>query len=800
MSKKFSQENLPEKSSIQKVIPLTGGLDQITPNNLIKGGKLRKCQNFEADLNHGYTSITGYESFDGRPRPSSALYYRHDVTITGSAQVGDSILGVDSSATAEIVAIVTSVTPNYFVTTKVVGDFNKVEVLNISGLPEATSLEVPIPGGAPSSLLSAQYANLAADVYRADIQAPPGSGPILGIAMLGDSKFAFKNNVAQTAANIWKNSAAGWVQVPLGFELPFTSGGADYATGSVELIGGAAGSVDGITIDSVEIMSGAETFDTSLAVTAQNVVDNINANTSVPNYTATLVSQTITISAVTSGITPNGFVVAAALTTITTTNTNMAGGVDSDAIEVGDIITGATSAETATLTGVMLESGSWVAGTAAGKLIFLTASGAFQAENLNIGAALDVCTIASDADAIVLLPDGRYEIIVNNFGGGAGTDKMYGCDLVNRGFEFDGTTFLPINTGMTVDVPTHVEEFKNHLFFAFAGSAQHSGIGSPYSFTVISGAGELAVGDNITAFQDQPGAEGEGALAIISRNRVHVLYGTSSVDWNLVQFRTESGAFPYTVEEFGMTMMLDDRGIKNMRTTQAFGNFVAATLSQLIQPWINERKQKATASCISRDKSQYRLFFSDNYALYITTDNNKIVGMMPVLLDHSVTCTASREVEDGTEEMYFGATDGKVYQQDRGTSFDGGAISASMELHYLGLGSPRMKKRFLTAAVEISGGGYHDFAFRYKLGYGTDLISQPQAQTVIANFDAVIWDTPSMIWDNFRWDGETLKPSRVRLSGRSENISLIFTSNKDYYSAIRFSSVQLRIRNGKQIK
>ena len=800
MSRKFAENNLPEKSSKQRIIPLTGGLDQITPNNLIKDGRLRKSQNVEADLNHGYTSISGYERFDGQARPSNGLYYRHDVTITGSVIVGDAILGVDSSATAEVVAVVTSVTPNYLVITKVVGTFNAIEVLNVSASPEATSLSAPVPGGASSALLHAQYANLAADVYRADIAKPVGSGGILGLAMLGDSKFAWRNNAGGTAANLWENSAGGWVQVPLGFELAFTSGGADYATGSVELTGGAGGSVDGITVNSIEIMSGAEAFDTSLAVTAQNIVDNINANTSSPNYTATLATQTITITAVTSGITPNGFAVTSALTTITTTDTNMAGGVDSDAIEVGDVITGATSAVTATLTGVMLESGSWVAGTAAGKLIFLTASGAYQAENINIGAALDVCTIAGDADAIVLLPDGRYEVIVNNFGGGAGTDKIYGCDRVNRGFEFDGTTFLPIDTGMVVDVPTHVEEFKNHLFFSFAGSAQHSGIGLQYSFTVITGAGELAVGDNIAAFQDQPGAEGNGALAIISRNRVHILYGTSSADWNLVQFRTESGAFPYTVEEFGMTMMLDDRGIKDMKTTQQFGNFVSATRSQLIQPWINERKQKATASCISRDKSQYRLFFNDNYALYVTTDNNKIIGMMPILLDHSVTCTASREVEDGTEEMYFGATDGMVYQQDKGTSFDGEAISVSMELHYLHLGSPRMKKRFLTAAVEISGGGYHDFAFRYKLGYGTDLISQPAAQTLLANFDAVTWDTPSMIWDNFRWDGETLKPSRVRLSGRSENISLIFTSNQDYFSAIRFSSVQLRIRDGKQIK
>lgn len=98
------------------------------------------------------------------------------------------------------------------------------------------------------------------------------------------------------------------------------------ATGSVELTGGASGSVDDITVDSVSIMSGAESFDSDLATTASNVADNINAHTSSPNYTAEASSATITITAVDAGTGPNGFVVSSSTTTITTTDTNMSGG------------------------------------------------------------------------------------------------------------------------------------------------------------------------------------------------------------------------------------------------------------------------------------------------------------------------------------------------------------------------------------------------------------------------------------------------------------------------------------------
>ncbi len=100
------------------------------------------------------------------------------------------------------------------------------------------------------------------------------------------------------------------------------------STGTVTLDTGAAGSVDGITVNSIEIMSGAEAFDTDLSDTATNVAANITANTSVPNYTAVAVGAVITITADAEGIGPNGLTVTSSATTITTTDVDMAGGTD----------------------------------------------------------------------------------------------------------------------------------------------------------------------------------------------------------------------------------------------------------------------------------------------------------------------------------------------------------------------------------------------------------------------------------------------------------------------------------------
>ena len=95
--------------------------------------------------------------------------------------------------------------------------------------------------------------------------------------------------------------------------------------GTVQLTGGASGSVDGITVNAVEIMSGVEAFDTSLAITAQNVAANINANTSIPDYKAVANGDKVVIEAV-DGSAADAFVVVSSATTITTADTNMLAG------------------------------------------------------------------------------------------------------------------------------------------------------------------------------------------------------------------------------------------------------------------------------------------------------------------------------------------------------------------------------------------------------------------------------------------------------------------------------------------
>lgn len=560
--------------------------------------------------------------------------------------------------------------------------------IKVGSTQVGTCESAQVVNGETDAQKHAQYKNLAADEYRGDISALPGSGSVLGVWVYNDTVYAFRNASDGLTAKMYKESASGWTEVALGRELSYTSGG---------------------------------------------------------TYV----------------------------------------------IKVGDTVTGETSGATAVLTGVTVESGSFAAGTAAGRLIFASDTGTFQSETLKVGANLNVCTITGDASAITFaVPGGRFEFGNYNF---EGSTKMYGVDGKNRGFEFDGTTFIPIATGYATDTPSFLQEHLNHLFFAYGSSVQHSGIGTPHTWTIVSGAAELYMGDTVTGFKQQSGGNDSGALTIFTRNRIKILYGTDSSSWNLIPYKQETGAYPYTVQQLGNTLMLDDRGLTSLVAAQEYGNFADQSLSRHIQNWINNRRTLSRASCIVRDKSQYRLFFTDGYALYVTMNAGKVVGIMPIKLLDTPTCICSVELSTGEEAMFFGDSSGMVYQLDKGTSFDGDAIEFYLNMAYNHLGSPRVLKSFRNAVLEVAGTGYSEFYFGYDLGYGSTEIAQPRLNRASVNLASYQWDNSDTSFDaGASWDGRNLLPSNFDMGGDAENVSIRIQGNGDYFQPVKFSGVLIR--------
>ncbi len=674
--------------------PFEGGLDMISSPLKMAPGRVTQAQNFDVTVNGGYRRPQGYERHDGRPRPSDAAYATLGVVITGAFAVGNTITGVTSAATAVVAQVVAADPPTsaYLVITKISGTFTNGETLNVAASPQGTTNSVATVDGASTRLLHAQFKNAAADIYRADILAVPGSGSVLGVIRHGGVTYAIRNNAGATAAEMYKSSAGGWVAVSLGEEIRFTAGSGD--------------------------------------------------------------------------------------------------------IDEGDTLT--QGGVTAVVRRVVITSGTLGGGTAAGKLILSGRAGGNYAAGAATTSGAGALTLSAVQTAITMLPNGRFEFVKANFGGAANTTRIYGCDGVNRGFEFDGTYFVPIDTGMTTDAPTHVAFHKFHLFFSFGGSVQHSGIGTPYVWSPIVGASEMGMGDTVTGFMVQPAGETSAALAVFTRNRTSIIYGDSAADFELRQYREELGAYAWTIQDIGFTMFLDDRGFTSMSTAQEYGNFITNALTYHIQALVNTKRLIVSASMVARDLSQYRVFFTDKTALYFTFVGRKLIGIMPQMFADRVKCAYSGEETDGAEMMLFGDDAGIVYELESGTSHDGDAIEFYLDLPFHFSKTPRSKKRYRGGLFELTGEGYAAFSFSFTMGYGAGDVDTDPTQTLTSSFSSGHWDTGT--WDVGIWDGRSLLPIEFDLTGSAENIALRVYGNADYYDPITFHGVMLELSDRRRLR
>lgn len=653
------------------LIRLNGGLDQVTPTLSLPPGVARRAANFECSITGGYTRIAGYERFDGRPSPSSATYNILVCTFTGTVTVGQTVTGSISAATGRVIAV----TVASVVITRETGTFVINDVLNNGAGNVATITAVQ--GVSADGLTDATYQNLAADNYRADIIAVPGTGSILGVAYYNGVCYAWR------LTSMYKSTAGGWVAIALGKELSFGTGTA--------------------------------------------------------------------------------------------------------AIVDGNTVTGATSGATGVVARVVLQSGTFASGNAAGRLILSSSTGVFTSgENLTVAAAVKAIA-GGAATQITLTTGGRYETVVANFGGGTANYKLYGCDGVNRAFEFDGTTFVPIVTGMTVDTPNHITFHKQHLFLSFGASVQFSGLGYPYQWTPLLGAGEIAMNAEVSNLLVLPGDQSSGALAIYTRSDTSVLYGTSSANFSLSTFNSGTGAIAYTAQNMDQAYVLDDRGIISLGTSLNFGNFVPASLTMNIPKFIEQHRGLAVGSTVNRDKGQYRVFFSDGTGLYMTILNGQVLGSMPIQFGHNINCSVDSEAPSGGTVQFFGSTNGYVYQMDLGTSFDGDFIPANINLVYNSTKSPRILKRYRKAAVELSGDSYAEIQFGYDLGYRTAALTQPDDASYQNDLRSSYWD--DMSWDNFVWDGSDISPSEIEVTGTAENMAIRVSTNSDLFEPFTVNNI-----------
>jgi len=764
---------------------LVGGEDLVTPPLQVKPGKLLYSQNYEPGEAGGYTRLQGYERFDGQPKPSESTFILLPFDAgSNEPAVDDIITGSGSSFTAIVAGFV--LTSGDWSTNDAVGTLAVHEATGVFVDNEtltnttqtntlATQNGAQEAGGAPTDALYATWLQATIEWRRTQILVVPGEGDILGVWQYEGVKYAFRNNA-----------------------------------GTVTLDSGASGSVDSITVGGVEVMSASVNFTSSLTATATAVAANITA---LGLYTATSSSTTITISGSGSATTA----VISSATTISTTDTDTTAAVmhkstasgwstvdlglqlafTTGAVNkptIGETITGSagTGAKTAIVAGYSITSGTFADGDAVGILYLHTLSGTITNGTLLGGTSGVTAANAGTTSAITLPAGGKYEFWNYNFFGRASGNTMYFTNGVGFAMSFDGTGLSFIDLGMGTIYPTHLRPHKNHLFLTYDASLLHSDLGNPYVATAIGGAAEFAVGDRVNGLDIVQG----DVLAVLSRNSTRLLYGSSTLNWDLKEHSLVSGAREWTIQRILNTRYLEDRGFTQLNAVFAFGDFKENTFSQPIAPLVSSKLGTEVDSVTVREKDQYRCFFSDGTGLICRIQDGqqypqftRMEYPVPVL-----TCNTG-ENSAGQEEVYFGSNDGYVYQMDKGTSFDGAAIDYALRLPFNNLRSPRNKKRFFKAILEIEalGLGGVTLQFTPDFSYGSTFTPKAVQQTLDVKTGAAYWGD-NMEWNDFFWGAETPGSAEAYVEGSGQNMAFLIRGSSIYEDIHTITSVLLQYK------
>lgn len=649
------------------IVPLAGGVDQVTTPVLVEPGKLITCSNFEPDINGGYRRMGGFERFDGKQSPTDADY-TYVTTNSALISVGDTVATAGLTASGYVLFV----SGSDIAVSMTAGTFAPNDDLYVGATLVGQVLTVSVNAAETVDDHTAIKKELA-NYIRTFISAPPGEGPIRGLWEYKNIVYAFRDNVGATVGQMYKSSPSGWQLVNGGTEIQFS---------------GAVG----------------EIFD-------------------------------------------------------------------------GDTITGFTSGATATVVRALLRTGTWtVAGV--GTLVIASVSGTFNAsEELRVGGVKKAMS-ASLATLITLPAGGKYDFDNYNFFAQADTLRMYFANGVGVIHEFDGTNLIPIRTGLGNDRPTFIKGHKGHLVIGIQSSLQMSSVGNPYSWTALTGAAELGLGDTITGLQPQRGDAQTASMIITTKRKTLMLYGNSSSDFRIITLSPDTGGEAYTLQNINTPYMLDTKGVVSALETLDFGNFELGVKTRLVQPFINDLQGNATSSMIVRTQNQYRIFKNDGTGLILQVskeDNGNVT-----FFDYgTVIANVSTSYIDtnGVERRMIGSTDGMVYEIDKGTSFDGNSIVAYFLTVFNTVKSAHVRKRFRRVNVQTRSNGRTVINVGYDLSYGSSDNIAGNISSKTNTGSGGFWG--SFIWDNFTWDGSYAEQLTVDTPGTGDSLAVIVNTDRD---------------------
>ena len=330
-----------------------------------------------------------------------------------------------------------------------------------------------------------------------------------------------------------------------------------------------------------------------------------------------------------------------------------------------------------------------------------------------------------------------------------------GADIFS--FRMEGTGDLTTRTFFAKEIQPNgantpvrfITSHDHHLIAAGVEDEEttvyYSVYNNPNDFTGA-GAGSVAISDTIVGIRGF-----REDLIVFCENSLHKLININdSANVRVDPIAENVGCLSgFSIQEIGGDLVfLAPDGIRTVAGTARIGDVELGTVSKQIQPILNDLARNVNnyviSSMVHRDKSQYRLFYTDK-----TKDETEQRGIIGTLRPNGFQWSEIRGIEvtaigtafddTGIEQHYHGSQTGYIYEHDDGNSFDGTNILARFATPDYDYGDFGTLKTLHYIKVSASAEGQVSPDLQVRFDYGNTDTPQPAEL-----FDLGTIDPPSL--------------------------------------------------------
>lgn len=343
-----------------------------------------------------------------------------------------------------------------------------------------------------------------------------------------------------------------------------------------------------------------------------------------------------------------------------------------------------------------------------------------------------------------------------------GVYYMFLCDGTQEARAYDGTTVTVINNSAMApnDKPIHILVTNNYLWLAYrGGSLQVGDLGDPFSWAVPF---ELLMNSEIEDLK-----LGVKSSVIIGLEQgVNVISGSVRADFENQVFTRDAGVYKSSMENIlGTILFVGERGVTSMDAVQEFGDYQANTMSERFKETMESKKGSLQSVMVSKELNQYRLFFNDNTAIYMSFESKELKGSTIMQFPKMVATVATGEDKSLKEYNIFsdGEDNGYVYRMDSGHNFDGSEIICRATTAFYHYSTPTVYKQLIGVEMEIAGENGQEFNIQANFDY----LEPNQPTTIWVSGDlnsfigTAIWGTS--VWGTMRYGQAVTATNRISL-------------------------------------